>query len=219
MESTETHPDRLIDFWEWLVENRMQVILAIIIAIGAVLIVYTQRVNAKLAEEESGEDVLAAMDLRFSTDEVNPFVTASERFGNVAVNHPGTAGASNAKFLQASALFDEGKFKEADAAFAGYVSENPRSPLLPAAALGQAACKASLVDSGAVAAYENVRNQYPGTSEAVQATLALGRMALEAKDAPKARELLTSVSTNRVSLFWGTIADDLLKQLPPVEDK
>ena len=160
MESTETHPDRLIDFWEWLVENRMQVILAIIIAIVAVLIVYTQRVNAKLAEEESGEDVLAATDQRFSTDQVNPNATASERFGNVALNHPGTAGANNAKFLQASALFDEGKYKEADAAFAGYVSENPLSPLVAAAALGQAASKASLGDSGAAAAYESVRNQY-----------------------------------------------------------
>ena len=67
VEPAETHPDRLIDFWEWLVENRTQVVLAIIIAIGAVLIVYTQRLNSQMAEEAAGEDVLAAMDSRFST--------------------------------------------------------------------------------------------------------------------------------------------------------
>ncbi len=219
MESTETHPDRLIDFWEWLVENRTQVILAIIIAIGAVLIVYTQRINAQLAEEASGEDVLAAMDQRFSTDEVNPNASASDRFAKVVMNHPDTAGASNAKFLQASALFDEGKFKEADAIFSVYALENPLSPLLPAAALGQAACKASLNDSGAAAAYEAVRSQHADTPEAVQATLALGRMAMAAKDAPKARELFTAVSTNRVSQLWANIASDLLRQLPPVESQ
>ena len=141
MEPAETHPDRLIDFWEWLVENSTQVILAIIIIIGAVLIVHTQRLNTQLAEEAAGEDVLAAMDNRFSTDEVNPNATASGRFAKVVLNHPGTAGASNAKFLQASALFDEGKFMEADAAFAAYASENLLSPLLAAAALGQAASK------------------------------------------------------------------------------
>ncbi|MGY8650210.1 MAG: hypothetical protein ACKVKM_05285, partial [Verrucomicrobiia bacterium] len=89
MEPAETHPDRLIDFWEWLVENSTQVILAIIIIIGAVLIVHTQRLNTQLAEEAAGEDVLAAMDNRFSTDEVNPNATASGRFAKVVLNHPG----------------------------------------------------------------------------------------------------------------------------------
>jgi len=217
VEPAETHPDRLIDFWEWLVENSTQVILAIIITIGAVLIVHTQRLNTQLAEEAAGEDVLAAMDNRFSTDEVNPNATASGRFAKVVLNHPGTAGANNAKFLQASALFDEGKFMEADAAFAAYASENPLSPLLAAAALGQAASKASLNDSGAAAAYEAVRNQHAGTPEAAQATLALGRMEMAAKNEPKAREFFTAVSTNRASQYWASIAGELLRQMAPVE--
>lgn len=217
MEPAETHPDRLIDFWEWLVENSTQVILAIIIIIGAVLIVHTQRLNTQLAEEAAGEDVLAAMDNRFSTDEVNPNATASGRFAKVVLNHPGTTGASNAKFLQASALFDEGKFMEADAAFAAYASENPLSPLLAAAALGQAASKASQNDSGAAASYEAVRNQHAGTPEAAQATLALGRMAMDVKDTSKAREFFTAVSTNRASQYWASIAGELLRQMAPVE--
>ena len=217
MEPAETHPDRLIDFWEWLVENSTQVILAIIITIGAVLIVHTQRLNAQLTEEAAGEDVLAAIDNRFSTDEVNPNATASGRFAKVVLNHPGTDGASNAKFLQGSALFDEGKFMEADAAFAAYASENPLSPLLAAAALGQAASKASRNDSGAAAAYEAVRNQHAGTPEAAQATLALGRMEMAAKNEPKAREFFTAVSTNRASQYWASIAGELLRQMAPVE--
>jgi TolA-binding protein len=217
VEPAETHPDRLIDFWEWLVENSTQVILAIIITIGAVLIVHTQRLNTQLAEEAAGEDVLAAMDNRFSTDEVNPNATASGRFAKVVLNHPGTTGASNAKFLQASALFDEGKFMKADAAFAAYASENLLSPLLAAAALGQAASKASQNDSGAAAAYEAVRNQHAGTPEAAQATLALGRMAMDVKDTSKAREFFTAVSTNRASQYWASIAGELLRQMAPVE--
>ena len=197
-------------------ENRTQVVLAIIIAIGAVLIVYTQRLNSQMEVEAASEDVLAAMDpRRFSTDQVNPKSTSSERFAEVVANHPDTAGARNAKFLQASALFDEGGFKKADTVFADYISENPLSPLRAAAALGQAACKASLNnDSGAEAAYEAIRNQYADTSQAVQATLALGRLAMAAKDTAKAKELFTVVSTNKSSPFWASEANKLLVQLP-----
>lgn len=221
MEPAETHPDRLIDFWEWLVENRRQVILAIFIAVGAVLIVYIKRQNEQLAEEAAGEDVLAVIDNRFSTEEVDPKSSVSERFSKVVLNHPDTAGASNAKFLQASALFDEGKFTEAEAVFSAYASENPLSPLVAAAALGQASCKASLNvnDPGAAAAYEAVRSQHAGTAEAVQATLALGRMAMADKDVSKARELFTEVSTNRVSQIWASSASDLLRQLAPAESQ
>ena len=194
-------------------ENRTQVVLAIIIAIGAVLIVYTQRLNSQMAEEAAGEDVLAAMDSRFSTDEVDPSSATSERFAKVVVNHPDTAGARNAKFLRASALFDEGEFKKADDVFADYISENPLSPLRAAAALGRAACKASLNDPGAEAAYEAIRNQYADTSEAVQATLALGRLAMAAKDIAKAKELFAVVSENKVSPFWASEADELLGQI------
>lgn len=212
VEPAETHPDRLIDFWEWLVENRTQVVLAIIIAIAVVLIMKTKSLNTQLAEEAAGEDVLAAMDNRFSTEEVNPNSAASERFAKVVVNHPDTAGARNAKFLQASALFEEGEFKKADAVFSVYISENPLSPLQAAAALGQAACKASLNDPGAEAAYEAICNQYVDTSEAVQATLALGRLAKAAKDTAKAKKLFTDVSENKVSPFWASVANELLGQ-------
>ena len=216
MEPAETHPDRLIDFWEWLVENRRQVILAIFIAVGAVLIVYIKRQNEQLAEEAAGEDVLAVIDNRFSTEEVDPKSSVSERFAKVVLNHPDTAGASNAKFLQGSALFDEGEFKKADDVFAAYIAGNPQSPLRSAAALGQAACKASLNvnDPGAAAAYEAVRSQHAGTAEAVQATLALGRLKMAAKDATKAKELFTVVSTNIISPFWASEANKLLGQLP-----
>ena len=214
MEPAETHPDRLIDFWEWLVENRRQVVLAIFVVFAVVVGVYINRQSEQLAEEEAGEDVLAVIDNRFSTEEVDSKSQASERFAKIMVNHPDTAAASNAKFLQASALFDEGKFTEAEAVFSAYASENPESPLRAAAALGQAACKASLDDPDAESKYEAIRNLYTGTPEAVQATLALGRLKMAAKNTTKAKELFTVVSTNRISRFWASEANKLLGQLP-----
>ena len=214
MEPAETHPDRLIDFWEWLVENRRQVVLAIFVVFAVVVGVYINRQSEQLAEEEAGEDVLAVIDNRFSTEEVDSKSQASERFAKIMVNHPDTAAASNAKFLQASALFDEGKFTEAEAVFSAYASENPESSLRAAAALGQAACKASLEEPDAESAYEAIRNHYTGTPEAVQATLALGRLKMTAKDTAKAKELFTVVSTNRISQFWASEANKLLGQLP-----
>ena len=55
MEPAETHPDRLIDFWEWLVENRRQVVLAIFVVFAVVVGVYINRQSEQLAEEEAGE--------------------------------------------------------------------------------------------------------------------------------------------------------------------
>ena len=80
--------------------------------------------------------------------------------------------------------------------------------------MGQAACKASLNDPSAGAAYKAIRNQYADTSEAVQATLALGRLAMAAKNTTKAKELFTVVSTNIISPFWASEANKLLGQLP-----
>ena len=67
-------------------------------------------------------------------------------------------------------------------------------------------------DPGAEAAYEAIRNQYTDTSQAVQATLALGRMAMAAKDTAKAKKLFTDVSENKVSPFWASVANELLGQ-------
>ena len=95
-----------------------------------------------------------------------------------------------------------------------YMPMEQQRKMRAAAALGQAACKASLNDPGAAAAYETVRSQHAGTAEAVQATLALGRLKMAAKDATKAKELFTIVSTNKISPFWASEANKLLGQLP-----
>ena len=195
-------------------ENQRQVILAIFVVFAVVVGVYINRQSEQLAEEEAGEDVLAVIDSRFSTEEVDPKTPVSERFAKVVANNPDTAGARNAKFLQASALFDEGEFKKANAEFAAYIAGNPESSLRAAAALGQAACKASLADPDVESAYEAIRNHYTGTPEAVQATLALGRLKMAAKDTTKAKELFTVVSTNIISQFWASEANKLLGQLP-----
>ena len=45
---------------EWLLANRTQVVLIIIIALGIGMIVYVKKVNAVMAEETAAEDLLAA---------------------------------------------------------------------------------------------------------------------------------------------------------------
>ena len=55
-----TEEDQLTLFMEWLLANRTQVVLIIIIALGIGMIVYVKKVNAVMAEETAAEDLLAA---------------------------------------------------------------------------------------------------------------------------------------------------------------
>ena len=112
--------DQLTLFMEWLLANRTQVALIIIIALGIGMIVYVKKVNAVLAEETAAEDLLAATTSDFQVASVNPDQSPSERLNSVAQNHKGTQAAGIAGFLSASALYDERKYEEAAKAFEAF---------------------------------------------------------------------------------------------------
>ena len=105
---------------EWLLANRTQVVLIIIIALGIGMIVYVKNVNAVMAEETAAEDLLAATSGDFQVAGVNPNQSPSGRLNSVAQNHKGTQAADIAGFLAASALFDERKYEEAAKAFEAF---------------------------------------------------------------------------------------------------
>ena len=220
-----TEEDQLTLFMEWLLANRTQVALIIIIALGIGMIVYVKKVNAVMAEETAAEDLLAATtrdsQVTFEVDSVNPDQSLSERLNSVAQNHKGTKTSGIAGFLAASALYDERKYEEAAKAFeAFHGTEAGLGPLAAAVQFGWAAALDASGDTqGAKERYQKVVDEHGKTAEATQARVALAKLILAQAEPDKtaAKELLVTASqesqAGRIPGFWGREAERLLAPL------
>ena len=236
VEPAETHPDKLVDFWEWLVENRTHVSLVIIAALGVGMIMYVKKVRRVQNEELASQDFLVATNPDFIIEAVDTSLTASERLIRVANDNPGTAAAINARFLAASSLFDEGAYVKAEKAFDKFYTSNPSSPLTPAARFGKAASldaasqakgpiKSDQLFSTeeAIKGYKNVISLFPGSPEAMQSRVAVAKLYL-AKAPPntaEARKLLeevTQAGPRFIPAFWESEARRLSGSLGPKDE-
>ena len=219
MEPVDTNPDKLQDFWEWLVEYRNQVVLAILIALGGGMIWYVGKVKKQTSEEAAAGELHAvlspSLDLAGTTDTQSD----SEKLQGVVGANPDTAAAVNAAYLKASALFKERDYAGAEQAFQTFYATHGTHTLAAGALFGKAASMhaQSKPVNDLQSAYKAVVSQFPTSAEADQARVALARM-LESTDAAKAREYIddvTKVDENFVlGGFWATEAERLDKALP-----
>ncbi len=171
-----TEEDKLTLFMEWLLANRLQVGLAIVIALGAGAILYQKKVDTVEKEETAAEDLLAAIYPEFEVDTVDPTKAVSERLHQVAQDYQGTKAANNAVFLKASALYEEGKFTEAKVAFSSYLNLAGAGPLAAAAQFGLAASEEAVGEKEkAESSYKAVIDRYTSAPEAMQARVAFGQ--------------------------------------------
>ena len=215
-----TEEDKLTLFMEWLLANRLQVGLAIVIALGAGAILYQKKVDTVEKEETAAEDLLAAIYPEFEVDTVDPTKAVSERLHQVAQDYQGTKAANNAVFLKASALYEEGKFTEAKVAFSSYLNLAGAGPLAAAAQFGLAASEDAVGEKAkAEGSYKVVIARYGSAPEAVQARVALAKILL-AKSKPEieqAKDLLLAASKesqeSRIPGFWGREAERMLVPL------
>ena len=223
MEHEDTHPDKLQDFWDWLVENRTQVILATVIALGTGMIWYVNKVSAAQDEEKAAEEMLAASSEGFELKDGNPNQKKSARLQQVAADNPGTAAAVNAAFLAASELFEEREYTKAASSFEKFLADNKDSPLAAAARFGAAAsfeAGQGKPVADALPKYELVVSQFPGSSEAMQARVAMAKIHL-AQTPPakeKAKELLAKATEQQAGFipgFWLREATRLAESLKP----
>lgn len=223
VESEDTHPDKLQDFWDWLVENRTQVVLALVIALGVGMIWYVKKVGAAQDEEKAGEDLLAASSEGFEVEGSDPNKKRSERLQQVVADNPGTSAAVNAAFLAASELFEEREYGKAFAAFENFSIDHKESPLAAAALFGAAAsfeAAQAKAAADALPKYERVVSQFPGSPEAMQAQVAMAKIHL-AQTPPakeKAKELLEKATKQQAGFipgFWLREAHRLAESLNP----
>ena len=222
-----TEEDKLTLFVEWLLANRLQVGLGIIIALGGAAIFYQKEVQALEKEEEAAEDFLAVISTDFQVPGMSTNQPVAVQLNNIAKKHPGTKAASNAQFLAASEFFDQGKYTEAAAAFKLYIGMTSGGPLAAAAQFGLAASEDALGEKEkAQKGYEQIIAQHVNAAEALQARVALAKILL-ANPTPdgtdKARALLLAASqesqSGRIPGFWGREAQRMLAPLQAEDEE
>lgn len=206
---------------EWLLDNWLHVVLVVSLAFVIGTYTYKKKVEAVKKEETAAEDLLAAIYPEFEVDTVDPNKAVSERLHQVAKDYPGTKAANNAVFLQASALYEEGRFTEAAAAFKAYLNLAGSRLLAAAAQFGLAASEDAVGEKDkAERSYGVVISRYESTPEAMQARVALAKLILAQSnpDTVKAKELLLAASQESqaggIPGFWGRESERMLASLP-----
>ena len=222
-----TEEDKLTLFMEWLLANRLQVGLGIVIALGAGTIFYQNKVQAMEKEEEAAEEVWGAISPDVQVDGMSTNLPVAILLNEVAKKHPKTAAGKNAQYLAASEFFDQGKYTEAATAFKLYIGLTSGGPLAAAAQFGLAASQDALGEKEkAQKGYEQIISQHANAPEALQARVALAKILL-ANPTPdgteKARTLLLAASqesqSGRIPGFWGREAQRMLAPLETEEEE
>lgn len=164
----------IYDLLAWLEVNKAKVatIAVVLVVIGfAIATIRYMREQTEL--RASGELLALRPSLTPSTN--TPPVTASA-LAKVAQEYSGTAAAERAKILAAGALYTEGKYAEAEAAFKAFQTEFPNSEWRATAAYGVATAQEAQNKSEAVGSYQSVATGFARSAVADDAKLALARI-------------------------------------------
>lgn len=172
MQTQDAPAEIIFKLWPWLEANKNRLIgaLAAILLVAAGLFYFSSQRAQR--EVEAGEALTMLL--------INPGAGAdqSAAFAQLAAKYSGTAAGQRAQLQAAAALFNAGKYPEAQAQFQTYLEAGIHAPLADTAQLGLATCLESQNKlDAAVAAYQKVISVYPGSSSVPPAEFALGRIA------------------------------------------
>ncbi|MEI7732702.1 MAG: tetratricopeptide repeat protein [Verrucomicrobiota bacterium] len=157
VETTQSTAD--IKFLTWLEENKKRLVVGVGVAIGIAVIVTCYNYYSEQQEVNASE---ALTGLRGPIPGVSkaPPATSAQYF-KVAEQYSGTSAAAQASLMGAEALYNEGKYAEAQAAFEKFLAQNGSHPMVAQAVLGIATClDAAGKPNDALAKYQDASRQY-----------------------------------------------------------
>ena len=159
----------LFKFWNWVEVNRNRVIGGAVVAAVVVLIVWFMVSQRTAKEVAAGQALTQAA---FSGG-----YQMADAYAKVAAQYPGTTAGQRALLLNAAALFEAGKFSDAQAQFQKFLDAHPDSEFSSQALLGVAT---SLDAQGktdlASGAYQRVINNSSDIAAASAAKFGLARI-------------------------------------------
>jgi TolA-binding protein len=171
MQTQDAPTEFLFKLWPWLEANKNRLIgalAAIIVVAGVWFFISSQR---EQREVDAGEALTWLM--------VNPNANGNlpDAFANLAAKYAGTAAGQRAQLQAGAALFNAGKYADAQAQFQKYLDAGSSAPLAAAAQLGVAACLEAQNKPEAASAYQKITTLYAGSTSVPPAEFALGRIA------------------------------------------
>ncbi|MDB6019391.1 MAG: Tetratricopeptide 2 repeat protein [Pedosphaera sp.] len=202
----------------WVVANRKQlIIIAVVLAVAGVgASLYSWNSNRREAEANNALSELKPTPSKTG----NGTPVAADAYLKVADAYTGTSASARARLLGAGALFESGKFKEAQSEFDKFLQENQESPLTSEAEMGVAA---SLEAQGkiqeATSKYKEFSDRHPGVS---QAKSALARLYVEQNKPELAFKLYQDLMATRNNDTWTEEAQvqaaELLAKYPKLRE-
>jgi predicted negative regulator of RcsB-dependent stress response len=175
MSSETTGSTRLFELLAWAEANKKALAIGFVAVVVLVAAVMAFRWKQHETEVEANTALLR---LRTASDpERNITAATAAEFLKIRDAYPRTEAGERALLLAAGALFEEGKYAEAEKQFQTFVTEHADHPLIASAAFGVAASlEAQGKQDEALKAYENVSTRYSKTAAAEDAKLAMARI-------------------------------------------
>jgi len=214
MQTQDAPAEIIFKLWPWLEANKNRIIA---VAAGALVlwgIYYFITTKHDQREVEAGQALTMLL--------VNPNAKGgsgqlSEAFEKLAAQYPGTAAGQRAQLQAAAALFNAGKYADAQAQFQKYLDAGSSAPLAATAQLGVAASlEAQNKLEPAAAAYQKVTSVYAGSSSVLPAEFALGRIAEEQN---KFTEAVSHYETVARGSLGGTLAQEAAMRASEIKAK
>ncbi len=204
----------MFKLWPWLEANKNRLIA---VAVGA-LVLWGVYYFIKSQHEQKEIDAGQALTLLL----VNPGANStsgqmSDAFAKLAAKYAGTAAGQRARLQAGAALFNAGKYPDAQAQFQKYLDAASSGALAATAQLGVAASlEAQNKLEPAAAAYQKVASVYAGSSSVLPAEFALGRIAEQQNKLTEAVSHYEKVA--RASL-GGTLAQEAAMRASEIKTK
>jgi tetratricopeptide (TPR) repeat protein len=207
MESDLTQSALFYKLWAWGEKNKKQLLwgIAAVVVLGLGIAFWLVHENQKQNDANEALSKLAGQATLPPGTAPGP-----DAFLKVTADYSDTDAGQRALMLGAVALFDAGKYDEAQARFQQFLKDYNESPFTSQAAFGVAACyDAQGKTKDAIGAYQSVVDRYPNQNVGPQAKLALGRLLEGEGKFTEARSNLQDV----LHSTQGTIASEAASRL------
>jgi predicted negative regulator of RcsB-dependent stress response len=169
MQAQDTTTLFLLKLWPWVETNKNRLIGGAVIAVIAIFIVWFVACQRAAKEIAAGQALTQVA--------ISSSGPSADAYLQIAQQHPGTAAGQRAQLQGAAALFDSGKYTDAQAQFQNFLDAHPDGEFSGQAALGVAT---SLDAQGktdlAVGAYQRVISISSDTAVVNAAKFGLARI-------------------------------------------
>jgi predicted negative regulator of RcsB-dependent stress response len=188
MQPQEAATDYLFKLWPWLEANAKRLAIGAVLILIAIFVFSFYSYEQTKKETDAGEALTQAI---VAGDGGQP----ADACLKVAADYPGTLAGQRALLLGAAALFEAGKYADAQAQFQKFLDTYPDNAFVPQAELGLAS---SLDAQGktdlAVSAYQKAGDQSADESTAATAKFAIARIAEEQGKLDDAAKLYADIT-------------------------